>query len=175
MPTLSAPLSRRTLLLGGAALWLAACDPMSQGMSVQVRALASEPVYRPGDIVALRISASRAARIVVLNTDAAGRVTVLWPNAFSSETTIPGGREVAFPPEGADWVLRVTPPAGENALRVIATTAGFGEALAGAEAGTPFARLPGDAGGVERAIAVEAATRPGAAWASAEYRFTVRP
>ena len=80
---------------------------------------------RVGELLTLRIQSPIAGNLVVLNQEADGRTTQLYPNALSGgpstaqlASRIEAGQTVLLPAPGDRFQLRVTPPSGPN--RVIA-------------------------------------------------------
>lgn len=170
-----ARLPRRGFLALGLGLAASCAAPAAMPLGVSFHPDRDVPLYRVGEAIRFGVQVSRPAEVIVLNTDARGRVTVLRPNAFDPATRLEPGQIHVFPPRGAAYALRVTDPAGPNTIRVIATTAR--QALPGVSAvpSDPFATLRSSADEVERGIEIATLATPGASWAVAEYRFSVRP
>lgn len=123
----------------------------------------ADGIYHVGDQVGLTVELSRPAHLLVLNIDAAGSVTSLFPNEFHTESFVPGGETLVMPGEGAR--IFVAGPAGVEIIKVIASDKPIDlSAVADFLPAGPFlTSAPGTAGRLARALAVEPVAPPAAA------------
>lgn len=79
-----------------------------------------KPTYHINDYLTLQMETKESCYITVLNWDKTGRLTVLLPNQYESNTYVKGGQIHAFPgPEsGFDFIL--PGPVGRERFKVIA-------------------------------------------------------
>jgi hypothetical protein len=133
--------------------------------------------YAIGETMQLYLRTNENAQVVVFNIDAMNRTTVLFPNDYATQNRLPGGETHALPGLGAAFQFRVVPPAGENLIRVIATTSErpILEPQAMTRGAGPFPGYTQPPEAVVRQVQVVAAEEPGVRWAMQDYRFRVVP
>ena len=145
------------------------------GMALNLQLDRADGRYRPGETLSMRLSSPRDAHLLVLNTNARGQTTVIYPNRMAPDARIRAGQPLVLPPFGADWLLRVNPPAGPNLITVIATDRPF-DLLAGlpSTAEGPFRSIGVGADQLARHLSVEMATQSDqGGFVTAQARFTV--
>jgi hypothetical protein len=147
--------------------------PPASALSVDVWANRADNTYRIGSDITLSLRASRDVSVTVLNVDAAGRTTMLFPNAFAADNRLRANQVYQVPGPNPSFKLRVGGPTGMNVIRVIATTSHVrpmqGEA---SKRSGPFEVY--DESGDEIARHIEAVTaQDKTTWAVAEFPIQV--
>ena len=120
-------------------------DPDARNLTVEQNALytvsapapaaaASEPLavvawvdhadntYAVGERVRLFVQANKDAYLTVLNVGASGQTTVLFPNAYQTETKVSANQVVEVPSPNSGASIRVGGPTGRELIKVIAST-----------------------------------------------------
>ena len=87
---------------------------------VQVR-MAQSHDYRIGELAKIFIEVDRSAYITVLNIDALGEKTLLFPNRFSPNNFISQAGQIQIPTNDKKFKLRVREPYGPNMILVFAS------------------------------------------------------
>lgn len=131
--------------------------------------------YRPGDTLSMRLTSASDGHVLVLNTDARGQTTVIYPNLHDRDGTIRAGQPLQLPGAGAPWLLRVQPPYGPNLITVITMDRPV-DLLAGlpTTASGPFRTVGVGSGDLARHLAVEMAAQSGEGrFATAQAQFSV--
>jgi len=135
-----------------------------------------DALYVPGDKVQIYFKASQSAYVTVLNVDAEGNTTVLFPNRFASNNRVKGGAVIKLPADGAAYDLQVGKPYGSNLIKVIATTDKAGIVPQNAQRaieGTAFNEVTSSVQELSRSIQVVVNQKPQAKWAMAEFPIGV--
>lgn len=76
------------------------------------------PSYRVGDLVTFNVQASEDCYLTLIDIDAAGKATVLFPNDFEQENLISAGSTVRIPSEKSPYQLRFKEKGQETAVAV---------------------------------------------------------
>ncbi len=79
-----------------------------------------KPTYRIDDYLTLRMKAKESCYITVLNWDKTGKLTVLLPNQYESNTYVTGGQIHTFPSLEDDFDFILPGPVGRERFKVIA-------------------------------------------------------
>lgn len=78
--------------------------------------------YQVGDSIRIYFRVSRDAYVTIYDVDAAGRVTIIYPNDYDQDNFARAGRVYSLPSQpGYDFT--VTPPAGTGYVQAVATLA----------------------------------------------------
>lgn len=146
-----------------------------QGLNVDLRMDRTE--YRIGDTMQLFVRPSRTAKIMVISVDAMQRQTVLFPNDHTASSWLAGGETHLIPHAGAQFRLRVVPPAGGNLIRVIATTSQepILEPQSLVRGTGPFPSYTGSPDSIARRVEAAAVAEPDQQWTMRDYHFRVLP
>ena len=115
-------------LMAAMVLGLAAgAQPAPQGVVVlpptpQIQASISvdKPVYQPGERIRIFYTVSAPAFVYVIDIDAQGRLTQIFPNVFAQNNFVSAGQHTL--PEGNAYSLVVTPPTGTEIVQIIASS-----------------------------------------------------
>lgn len=135
-----------------------------------------DALYVPGDKVQIYFKVSQSAYVTVLNVDAEGNTTVLFPNRFATSNKVKGGAVIKLPADGAAYDLQVGKPYGSNLIKVIATTDKAGLVPQNAQRaieGTAFSEVTSSVQELSRSIQVVVNQKPQAKWALAEFPIGV--
>ena len=76
--------------------------------------------YQLNDYLTLRVLVTDDAHIIILNWDNAGKLTVLFPNAYQQNNFIEAGIKYAFPDSQSDFDFLLSGPQGTEQFKVIA-------------------------------------------------------
>ena len=167
------------LAIGGCATVPAPVEqtPQVTDLAVELWTNRDRAEYAIGETMQLYLRTNENAQVVVFNIDAMNRTTVLFPNDYATQNRLPGGETHALPGLGAAFQFRVVAPAGENLIRVIATTSErpILEPQALTRGAGPFPGYTQPPEAVVRQVQVMAAEQPGMRWAMQDYRFRVVP
>ncbi len=102
------------------------------GLSVSVSTdRGAGAAYRVGEALTLLVGVSDDAYARVYHVDGTGRVQLIWPNRFGGgDGHIAAGSPVRLPPdESAPYAFVMEPPYGTEFIKVVASTAPFGDGL----------------------------------------------
>lgn len=128
-----------------------------------------------GETMQLFIRTNQDANIVLLNVDAAGQTTQLFPNQVSANNRLQGNVVYAIPGPGLGYQFRVYGPLGPNLLTVVAT-AGNQPIISDTwlnRSSSPFPAVNGTPDALARHIQVEVTQQPGTPWAVAHLPIQV--
>ena len=78
------------------------------------------PDYHLNDYLTLRVLVTDDAHIIILNWDNAGKLTVLFPNAYQQNNFIKASIKYAFPDPQSDFDFLLSGPQGTEQFKVIA-------------------------------------------------------
>ena len=81
-----------------------------------------DDTYRVGDTLKLFVKTNRDAFITVVDVGTSGKVVVLFPNKHASDNRIGADKVLEIPGPKAPYDIRVSGPAGQELIKVIATT-----------------------------------------------------
>jgi uncharacterized protein DUF4384 len=82
----------------------------------------ADSTYAIDEDLTLFIRTSYDAWVTVLNVDAVGRTTQLFPNAFATDNRLRGNQVYQLPGSNVRYKLHIGGPAGVNLIKVIAST-----------------------------------------------------
>ncbi|MGC9529902.1 MAG: DUF4384 domain-containing protein [Candidatus Bipolaricaulaceae bacterium] len=105
--------------------------------SLSVSVWPERPQYTVGETARVYFYVSRPAYVYIFNVDAAGRVRQLFPNAYSPNPYVNAGTHAL--PDRPSYQLRVTEPAGTEALQIVASQ--YPLAVSTGDSGDPFPLL----------------------------------
>jgi len=139
----------------------------------------SNPIYRPGEPIAITLSTNRDAYVYLFSIQADGRTYLILPNRFSGGNEFLRAGEVrTFPPPGASYRLTIAPPFGQAQVLAVASPRPLNfQEIASFEQSGSFAdvRVRGSQLGnaIARAIIVEGI--PSDQWVTATRFYRVAP
>jgi hypothetical protein len=139
----------------------------------------SNPIYRPGEPIAITLSTNRDAYVYLFSIQADGRTHLILPNRFSGGNEFLRAGEVrTFPPPGASYRLTIAPPFGQAQVLAVASPRPLNfQEIASFEQSGSFAdvRVRGSQLGnaIARAIIVEGI--PSNQWVTATRFYRVAP
>lgn len=138
----------------------------------------SQALYRPGEQARLFVRVSQPAYLTVLNVDASGATTVIFPNKFEPNgfVSAPGVVKIPADAMAGQYALWVGEPYGANLIKIFATSANVPVVAGAAYAGSnPFMTVGADPAAVAAQIQKLAGTPSGGQWAASEVVFGVVP
>ncbi|UYO54590.1 DUF4384 domain-containing protein [Rhodopseudomonas palustris] len=97
-------------------------QPPPSTLGIDIWTNRSDATYRIGEELMLFLRTSYDASVTVLNVDAAGRTTRLFPNKFAPDNRLHANQVYQVPGTGSAFKLKVGGPVGINLIKVIATT-----------------------------------------------------
>ena len=125
----------------------------------------ADNTYAVGERVRLFVRANKDSYLTVLNVGASGRTTVLFPNAYQTETRLPANQVVEIPSPNSGASITVSGPTGHELIKVVASTnptplfaAGAGQAVG------PFKSLDAESQSVARDLQVTMDTQAEQEW-----------
>lgn len=77
--------------------------------------------YKIGDRVTFFFKTDRDCRVTLLNVGTDGKVQILFPNDFFKDNLVKAGTTYTIPPKEAKFAIKAKAPAGEDAVKAIAT------------------------------------------------------
>ena len=77
--------------------------------------------YRPKEEVRIRLEVKERAFVYLFGIDARGNVTLLFPNAYSPDNRLPGGKPYVLPEPGRGYRFVIEGPPGTEYLQAVAT------------------------------------------------------
>ncbi len=123
-------------------------------------------VYAPGDPITITITLDQAAYVYLYDIDAAGAVTLLYPNRYAPDAQVAAGKLV-LPGKGYDLVI--APPEGTETLVALASPSPLSALSPSEEA--PFRKLSTTPEVFAQGLQSDLGQEPG--WASAWIQITI--
>jgi TolB-like protein len=80
------------------------------------------PGYRIGDFAQFHFEADRDCFVTIFDFTTSGSIHILYPNSFTKDNKVIGGRQYTFPDDQAGFKIRVKGPPGIERLKLFATT-----------------------------------------------------
>jgi len=157
---------------------MVAWRPPAQASTLRPSVTLDHPdlLYRPGENAVASVRVNQDAYITMLNVDAQGVVTVLYPNDFARDNRVRANTTIQVGAESGGYRLAVSEPYGGNVLKVIASKqpidwwAGRTSKRSG-----PFLALTDRGTDLARHLTVVATRTPQSEVASTEIVFGVVP
>ncbi|WP_457575856.1 DUF4384 domain-containing protein [Desulfomarina sp.] len=81
--------------------------------------------YFPGDTIKIFFEVTEPLFVQIIDVTPDGEVTVIYPNVYQPGRLCEPGRIYRVPPENGEFILEVTPPAGVDRLKALASTSPF--------------------------------------------------
>jgi mono/diheme cytochrome c family protein len=91
---------------------------LSKPDKIDIVLKASKSTYRTGDLLSLSARASSNCHMTIVNVDAAGRGTVIFPNDFEQNNAVEAGIELKFPSAAAPYQFRLKDKGRETIIAV---------------------------------------------------------
>jgi hypothetical protein len=104
-----------------AALMLASLENPAHPFAVDFGFTGDRNTFKVGDELGFRFEAARDGYLTIVDMDPAGKVTVVYPNAYQRDNHVAAGQEVVLP--GAEMPFKFTAeePAGRGVVRAFVT------------------------------------------------------
>lgn len=97
--------------------------------TLEVKLRTDKLVYRPGEELQAFVTVPPKSHVRLYYKDAEGGVTVLFPNALSAGSELPGGKEVPLPAPTDQWKIVIGgKPAGREFLALVVSDRPFADA-----------------------------------------------
>jgi mono/diheme cytochrome c family protein len=103
--------------------------PQSRPDVIDVVLKSSKSTYRTGDILTVFARASSNCNMTIVNVDAAGRGTVIFPNDFEQNNAVEAGVELRLPAETAPYQFRLKEKGRETIVAVCNATQKTADAI----------------------------------------------
>jgi len=100
---------------------IAGLQPPTSNVQIDVWSNRADGQYLPGEHLKLYIRPSTDVQIAILNVNALGATTVLFPNAFSPDNRLRANTVYTIPGD-SNYQLKVGEPFGTNLIKVVAST-----------------------------------------------------
>ncbi len=78
-----------------------------QTRNIELAVMADKDTYEPGDFVRLSVLASEACHLTLINVDASGKATVLFPNDFDRANLLSANQELQVPFDVPKYRFRI--------------------------------------------------------------------
>lgn len=104
-----------------AVLALASIENPAHPFALEFGLAGGQSTFRIGDPIGFRIRAGRDGYLTVVDLDPAGKVTVLYPNAYATDARVRAGQEVLLPSPEMGFTFTVEGPAGRGVVRAFVT------------------------------------------------------
>lgn len=85
----------------------ASVAPTAAKTWIDISLVPDKTIYKTGDLATLRVEAGTDCHLTLVNIDAKGEATVLFPNDLEPENTIVAGRAMRIPADRAGYQLRL--------------------------------------------------------------------
>jgi hypothetical protein len=96
--------------------------PSNLQVNLELDRRGSNPIYRPGEPIAITVSTNRDAYVYLFSIQADGRTHLILPNRFSGGNEfLRAGEARTFPPPGARYRLTIAPPFGQAQVLAVAS------------------------------------------------------
>lgn len=102
--------------------------------------------YRPGDTIEIFFEVTEPLYVQIIDVTPDGEVTIIYPNVFQQDNLCSPGKVYRVPPENGEFTLEVTPPAGIDRLKAIASPSPIAQELMGGTRGIQFTKKIVDSG-----------------------------
>lgn len=103
------------------ALMLASLENPAHPFAVDFAFAGDRNLFRIGETISFRAKAERDGYLTIVDLDPAGKVTVVYPNAFERGGRITAGQEIVIPSPDAGFQFTVEEPAGRGVVRAFVT------------------------------------------------------
>jgi hypothetical protein len=103
------------------ALMLASLENPAHPFAVDFAFGGDRNLFRIGEAISFRVRAGRDGYLTIVDLDPAGKVTVVYPNAFERGGRVTAGQEVVIPSPDAGFQFTVEEPAGRGVVRAFVT------------------------------------------------------
>ena len=90
-------------------------------MSLSSERSADGDVYAIGDKLVLSFTSKQECHLTILDFTPSGKILVLFPNKWATDTKVKAGQVVKIPAEGQKFSMKVGGPAGVDVIKAIAT------------------------------------------------------
>ncbi|MCI5078657.1 DUF4384 domain-containing protein [Oricola sp.] len=138
--------------------------PARNGLRVTAWVDQKDLTYRPGEPIQIYVQTSKDAYVWMVNVGTSGRVSEIYPNAYSGGNFVRAGQVVAIPAPNADFRFEASGPAGVELVKVFASTAATPPYRSAGGAGNePYRLLSDNAGSFAKDIVVATAPIPSTA------------
>ncbi|MFQ6033579.1 MAG: DUF4384 domain-containing protein, partial [Candidatus Bipolaricaulia bacterium] len=135
-----------------------------QPSELQVNVWVDKPAYAVGESITIHYSVNQAAYIYIIDIDAAGQVSLIFPNRYSQDNYVQAGEHQL--PDRPSYRFVIVPPLGTEYVQAIASTQPLNLDVQGfAQAFPPLGSNPSEVGAqIQGIIPVGAETAT--AWTS---------
>jgi hypothetical protein len=104
-----------------AALTLASLENPAHPFAVDFGFAGDGNTFHVGDTLAFRFRSAREGYLTIVDMDPAGKVTVVYPNAYQKDSRVAAGQEVVLPSPEMPFSFTAEEPAGRGVVRAFVT------------------------------------------------------
>jgi hypothetical protein len=104
-----------------AALALASLENPAHPFAVDFGFAGDRNTFRVGDTLAFRFRSAREGYLTIVDMDPAGKVTVVFPNAYQRDNHVAAGQQVVLPAPEMPFSFTAEEPAGRGVVRAFVT------------------------------------------------------
>lgn len=98
---------------------------------------------RVGTDVVVQVKPERDCYVRLYHMDAAGKLTLVYPNLFQTNNFVRGNSTAQFPAAGDAFKFVIEEPLGMEMIKAVCSTTPFKDTVLPPEGNSPFYRLPG--------------------------------
>jgi hypothetical protein len=115
--------------------------------------------YKVNDLPVFSIKSKENCNLTLINVDASGEGTVIFPNKFQQDNFLPAGKEVQFPGSSAPFQFRLKDPGTETVIAICNASGKEADGIKHDFKKREFTPLGNYRGFLTRQIAVEGAEK----------------
>jgi hypothetical protein len=115
--------------------------------------------YKVNDLPVFTIKSKENCNLTLINVDASGEGTVIFPNKFQQDNLLPAGKEVQFPGSSAPFQFRLKDPGTETVIAICNASGKVADGIKHDFKKREFTPLGNYRGFLTRQIAVEGAEK----------------
>lgn len=120
-PSISANAQSPAQLDAGSRLIIVEPVPEEFSLQASLNRGGSNPQYRVGEPIQIRVRATQDAYIYLFSVEADGRIQLILPNRFTGAPYLQASQTQTFPSPGSPFRFTVSPPYGQSQVLVVAS------------------------------------------------------
>lgn len=144
---------------------------------LQVELTTDKAAYAVGDKMTVTVKVNQDCYLTVIDVGAGNKAVVLFPNMYAPNNAVKAGAAFTIPDPSAGFEFEVTPPAGVELIRAIASkepSVDLKDAMAKPSADAPFGEVKQDLPVLTRDIHVKAKKAKPGEWSESVLKLTIR-
>lgn len=144
---------------------------------LKVEVWADKNEHAVGEKMTLRVKVNQDCYLTLIDVGPSGKAVVLFPNHYAPNNAVKAGVTYVIPDPSAGFEFEVTPPAGVELIRAIASkapTVDLKDAMEPVSEENPFGAVKKDLGMLTRDIHVKAKKAKPGEWSEKVLKLTIR-